>query len=94
MNRRIIFIHVFITIHLLILLRNDDSMYLIVKNCTFKKLSKYVHISTVLMDQAQDDGTTPSESERKPYQRIKCPYCGDYFCSRQLYYKHANRVHK
>ena len=33
-------------------------------------------------------------SKRKPYQRIKCGYCGDFFCSRQLFYKHANKVHR
>lgn len=35
-----------------------------------------------------------STSKRKPYQRIKCGYCGDFFCSRQLFYKHANKIHR
>ena len=34
------------------------------------------------------------DTKWKPYQRIKCGYCGDFFCSRQLFYKHANKVHR
>jgi hypothetical protein len=43
----------------------------------------------------EDASETPgSGTKRKPYQRIKCGYCGDFFCSRQLFYKHANKVHR
>ena len=42
------------------------------------------------------DLAVPAETlgKMKSYQRIKCGYCGDFFCSRQLFYKHANKVHR